>query len=378
MNINFQAISGLDNNDSSKAYMEVGQRPVYKPEGSGLAKGSAYAVNLNSNIFNNDVYGEKSAKTAETIMDNAANKDISLEENYKVLMSNTMSAEDYGKAAEEGFDFNELDPETAVTILDKIKAVVAEAGTSIEGYNDDLNIEQLTKITGSRSLATSIKDNFKENDLPLTRQVAEDIKSAFDRVSEIESLSESTMRYMTANQVEPTIDNFYMSVHSTNGQTTMGRGYYAQDSSGYFAQKADVLNWDQIKDQAQSIVEEAGFDVDNIQILEDARWIIEQGLPLTTDNLTKMEELKNISFPVEEDKIVKAAINAIVSGKKVEEANLSEEENLINKALRIKNDVDNISDEAIREIVSSGKKININNLILAAVVIDSLISCICF
>lgn len=362
MNINFQTISGLDTKqDKLNTHMEAGYRPEYKPGGA-LAKGSAYAINLNSNILNNDAYNEQVGKSKEAFMDDASKINVTLEENYKVLMSNTMSPEDYAKAAEEGFNFNEMDPETAVTILDKIKTVLAEAGTTIEGYNDDLDIEKLIKLTGNRSLANAIQKNFKETDTPITNEAVKDISAAYESVSGITELSESMLRYMTSNQIEPTIENIYRANYSTNGQTASGHGYYEQDSLGYYAQKADTFNWNQIEDQVKKVVEEAGFDVDNYPVISDARWIIEKGLPLTPENIEKVEELKKIDLPLSEDSMVKSALNAIVSGKKAAQGNVLETENIVSKAKRINEEVKNISEEAVTRVVLGGKKFNIKNL----------------
>ena len=362
MNINFQTISGLDTKqDKLNTHMEAGYRPEYKPVGA-LAKGSAYAINLNSNILNNDAYNEQMGKSKEALMDDASKINVTLEENYKVLMSNTMSPEDYAKAAEEGFNFNEMDPETAVTILDKIKTVLAEAGTTIEGYNDDLDIEKLIKLTGNRSLANAIQKNFKETDTPITQEAVKDISAAYESVSGITELSESMLRYMTSNQIEPTIENIYRANYSTNGQTASGHGYYAQDSLGYYAQKADTFNWNQIEDQVKKVVEEAGFDVDNYLVISDAKWIIEKGLPLTPENIEKVEELKKIDLPLSEDSMVKSALNAIVSGKKAAQGNVLETENIVSKAKRINEEVKNISEEAVTRVVLGGKKFNIKNL----------------
>lgn len=61
-------------------------------------------------------------------------------------MSNTMSEEDYEQARKDGYDPRDMDADTAVTILDKIKAVLVESGTNISGFTDDLSEEQLAKL----------------------------------------------------------------------------------------------------------------------------------------------------------------------------------------------------------------------------------------
>jgi len=356
--INFQTISGLDTKMNPRDGVNGS---FYKPD-IAMAKGSAYAINFNSNELNNDAYNEQADRTKEGIMESAASENVAVEEKYKILMANTMSPEDYSKAAKEGFDFNELDPETAVTILDKIKSVLVQAGTTIEGYNDDLSLEQLTRITGNSGLANAIKNNFNANDIPITKEITKGIKDIFDQMSEIQKLDESTMRYMTVNQLEPTFENIYMAEHSTNGQTNAGRGYYAQDSSGYYAQKADTINWEQIEGQVKRVVEEAELNVDNEEVLKDAKWIIQNGIMLTSDTLKKVEQLKEIDFPLSVDTVVKGVINAISSGKHPQAGNALDTETINEQAKRINDRVKEISDEAVNKVVLTGRKINIKNL----------------
>ncbi len=59
------------------------------------------------------------------------------------LLSHTMSQEDYAKACEDGFDPRELDQDTAVTIVDRMKAELVRSGQNIAGYTDDIDLDTL-------------------------------------------------------------------------------------------------------------------------------------------------------------------------------------------------------------------------------------------
>ena len=67
-----------------------------------------------------------------------------------------VSASDFQKMKEEGFDISKMEPDQVVTILDKIKTVLAQAGTHIQGYNDNLSVEEITEITGNSGYAETI------------------------------------------------------------------------------------------------------------------------------------------------------------------------------------------------------------------------------
>ena len=94
------------------------------------------------------------AGTSSGTMDSDAY--VALQRDFMTVMSNSMSASDFQKMKEEGYDISSMEPEQAVTILDKIKTVLAQAGTHIQGYNDNLSVEQITEITGNSGYAETI------------------------------------------------------------------------------------------------------------------------------------------------------------------------------------------------------------------------------
>ena len=246
MNIDFQTITGNKMSQSqSTAGMESrnGIRPYTgKADPAG---DSVFVATLDSSLFSNDAYA-KHTRTAESISEMAQNTDVWTQHNYMALLSNTMSEGDYAKAAEDGFDIKNIDSSETVTILDNIKSVLLESGTKITGFNDDLSIDKLAKITGSRSFANAIVDNFEKNDLPVTTESARQAKVAYEEVSDIQQLDDNAVKYLVQNNMSPTIENIYLASHSTNGQNISGRGFYAQETGGYYAQKADTYEWDQL------------------------------------------------------------------------------------------------------------------------------------
>ena len=67
-----------------------------------------------------------------------------------------------------------------VNTVDRIKATLAEAGVIVQGYNDDMDIEQLEEITGSKNMAIQIKKSFAENDIPVTEENTKDVIHALE------------------------------------------------------------------------------------------------------------------------------------------------------------------------------------------------------
>ncbi len=360
MNIDFQTITGNKMSQSqSTAGMESrnGIRPYTGK--ADPACDSVFVATLDSSFFSNDAYA-KHTRTAESISEMAQNTDVWTQHNYMALLSNTMSEEDYAKAAEDGFDIKNIDSSETVTILDNIKSVLLESGTKITGFNDDLSIDKLAKITGSRSFANAIVDNFEKNDLPVTAESARQAKVAYEEVSDIQQLDDNAVKYLVQNNMSPTIENIYLASHSTNGQNISGRGFYAQETGGYYAQKADSYEWDQLDPQIDKVMEEAHLSGEEVR--DQARWIVLQGIPLTKESLISLHEIKEIEFPVSEEVGAEAIAAAIADNKKATDANLYDRESSFNKAFEIKENAQKITDEAIRATVSSGEELNIRNL----------------
>ena len=83
---------------------------------------------------------------------------------YMTVMANTMSHEDFSKMMEDGIKPSELDGAESVNTLDRIKAKMAEAGIIIEGYNDDLSVEEIEAALGNRGQAENLKNEFAQRD----------------------------------------------------------------------------------------------------------------------------------------------------------------------------------------------------------------------
>ena len=107
-------------------------------------------------------------KSLIELQQDAGNTNVALQQDYMTLLSHTMSQEDYAKACEDGFDPRELDQDTAVTIVDRIKAELVRSGQNIAGYTDDIDLDTLAAAVGSDTLAQSIEEQFRATDIPLT------------------------------------------------------------------------------------------------------------------------------------------------------------------------------------------------------------------
>lgn len=318
MNITFQnqTINETDNRTESN-----------RPEKSSWGKDKTWRSKKSVNVNFGAVYESGQAavpmsslekeennkgKSLMELQQDAGNANVALQQDYMTLLSHTMSQEDYAKACEDGFDPRELDQDTAVTIVDKIKAELVRSGQQIAGYTDDIDMDTLAAAVGSDTLARSIEEQFRSADLPLTQENINELKNAWDMAASLREPEEGAVSYLVDNGQEPEIWNLYVA-----------------ENSGAKVQNNDVPQ--ELQEQMDKVIADAGLTV-NDENRQKAQWLVSAGLPLTTDTLQQLVELDGISYPVTEDTFAQAAAAAIAEGKSPMYANLGRQDTIYEKA----------------------------------------------
>lgn len=345
--------------------MTTTYRPATRTQG---VWGSGYLLDIADKVMDDEAY-KGQGLTAEDIMQQAGNLNVHAQKDFMVVMSNCVSGEDLQKMKEEGFAPGSTDVETYVSIVDKIKVTLAKAGVEIAGYNDDLDAAVVEEITGSKvdanALAKDMLDAFNKNDIPVTDENVAQLAQAVAKASGIDILSDDALKYLILNQKTPTIDNIYKAQFSSAANIKQAQGYYSEGNGNYgkyYTRKADTINWDNIKTQVESVVKQSGYSINNEQAVENAKWLVEAGIELNSENLTKLSELKNIELPMSQQAMLEMCITAMENGKAPQNALMTGEKSIAQAAKELVDIVNNISNEAIHEAVESGVKINIKNL----------------
>ena len=230
-------------------------------------------------------------RTAAQEIEQHKEKTADARKNEIAVLANTTSAADYKAMEENGFSINDTDSHTIITVTDKIKAVLAKAGVDISIYGDHLTEEQLQDITGNPAVAQQIMRTLEGNDLPVTAANMQDSMDALSQAVSLDGISGKMMSYLLKNQIEPSISNLYMAQYSgaANGET-VGTGMISDSDF------ADM------QDQISAIIENAGLEV-NEETLADSRWLIENQIPLTEENLLSFRDLQELSQQIENGEI---------------------------------------------------------------------------
>ncbi len=322
---------------------------------------SEYALDISGTVMDNNAY-KGHGKTTEEVMQDAGLIDVAAQRDYMTVMSNTMSEEDFSRLQEEGYHPGDMDIEEVVTIVDHIKAELVKGGVQVAGYTDDLDTETLQQITGSEAFARELVKQFEEHDLPVTEENVTAARQAYDKAAGMKTPEEGAVKYMVENQMEPTIDNFYLADYSSaadNGRQS--RGYYAEDSTGYYARKAENYNWEQLKPQMEKVLEEAGIEITE-DTLAEAGWLVESGIPLTAETVGRLHEIEQVDLPQDMEQLLSAIAAAISDGKSAGSANLADGRSQWERAADYVEAFAAISGEAVDQTAADGKALTLRHL----------------
>lgn len=330
------------------------------------SKAGAYALDINGIVTDNNAYSEHGRSKKDVMQDMGAQFDnLAVQRDLMTVMSNIMSTEDFNKMMEDGFDPSKLEPEQVVTIVDHIKAEMAKSGQVVAGYNDDLNQEKLTEILGSSSLAKEVEQALRKSDLPVNEENVSSMKETLDKASSVTNLDDAGKKYMLENRLEPTVENIYRASFSAHGDgSKQSKGYFSQEMPGYYAKKAEVVDLKSMEPQIEKSIEKMNLgNQSKEESMEQAKWLISKGLPVTEQNIQKLDELLSLSFPLKQEEVIEAGINALVKGNAPFEGSLlSDNESIYEKANLLIEATKAVSKEAVMEIVSKDKEVTLENL----------------
>ena len=215
-----------------------------------------------------------------------------------------------------------------------------------------------------------IAQELTNHDLPVTKENVNEVMKTLALSSEIGQLSDGAMKYVLANQLQPTVLNLYRAEFSSKAVSEKGsQGYYTDTMPGYYAKKPTGYNWQAIEGQMEKIIKQAGLEI-NEDTKEGAKWMVEHGVPLTEETIAKYMELKNISFPVPPQDMLKSIIFCMKDGKRPQQVSFSKQQDLLSSALQLQKKVESISDDALKNVILAEKEITIENLVAEQKTID--------
>ena len=167
--------------------------------------------------------------------------------------------------------------------------------------------------------------------------------------------SDDAKKYMINNCPEPTVNNFYIANHSSSADTSANRASYYMDETGYVGKNPTDADIESLSPQIEKIISDAGLSV-NEQTINEAKWLINKDIPLTKENLTNLENLESVSFPLDTETVALSAAYALAEGKNAKDGLLSDPESIHIKAAKFVESL-NFDDVAKRRILEETRLI---------------------
>ena len=356
MNININPNS----KENTEGILEIGSRAGIDKTSAGRNHLNIHASRIDQNAFlvtksEPSTYSVEGLKSFDEIKAKASMKNVSLENNAFAVMATSMSADDVAKMADEGFSPSEMTDSETVTVLDKIKATLVKSGVNIDGFTDDLSKEEIEQIAGSSAYASAIEAALKEAALPATKDNVTEITEALNVSDTLEQPSDDAKKYMINNCPKPTVNNFYIANHSSSADTSTNRASYYMDETGYVGKNPTDADIESLSPQIEKIISDAGLSV-NEQTINEAKWLINKDIPLTKENLTNLENLESVSFPLDTETVALSAASALAEGKNAKDGLLSDPESIHIKAAKFVESL-NFDDVAKRRILEETRLI---------------------
>lgn len=271
--------------------------------------------------------------------------------NLKALF-NKLSGAEAVKLDENGFDINDIDDEELVTVVDRIKIMLAAYNENYQAFAGAFDMpdgEAVEEMSGA-NMAAKVAAKLSEGYMPATQENVTDVVSTLEMADDVSAhmpLTDEAKSYLIGNEIEPTIENLYMANHST-----MNNGYQAGLTND---------QWQQIKPQVEKIIDEAGMK-ETDKTLEDAKWLIVSGLPVTGENLKYKDYLDNLEFEYDEVSVMNAAVDNMTGGGRASDVKPEMNEPVWKQAVAAIHVVNATSYENVVNILSDNRKLTIQEM----------------
>lgn len=221
---------------------------------------------------------------------------------------NRMTAQDYKKLSDEGFTPEELTIEALASALQLVKD--NEPGNKVQ--KDNILNKKNNMIKGSDIISEDeITKRMEDENLPINDESVERVKSALKLSEGIPHMGKADILYVLNNGVTPSIENLY-------------KARYSNKSNKDIVKLSDT-EWEELIPQIKEIAYGTELEADS-ELLEDARWLIENDIPLTNDNIRLLKDLKDLTQNYSKDAVLDRILEGMKEGEFPEDVALIEQQ----------------------------------------------------
>lgn len=216
----------------------------------------------------------------------------------------------------------------AVTVYERIQIQLMTYCENYNGTGISIDTDKMAKVLGSKSMAQTVEN-----------------------ARDLSKFSDDTKEYMLKNELEPTVQNVYKSIHS--------------------AAKRDVTVAPELENVVVEKLVSEGFEPSKENI-DNAMWLVSRNIEVTPKNMSRLAELNQIDGLKAGDEeslatLTKNIAYSIYAGQSEENAYITDRFSNLEKVDEVLDVINNVNDAQLEQLVSNNRRLNIANLKSAAV-----------
>ncbi|MCR4782668.1 MAG: DUF6240 domain-containing protein [Lachnospiraceae bacterium] len=244
-----------------------------------------------------------------------------------VLSKMTTTGKDLEEMSNSGFSPMDMDPESFVTVGDKIKVQLAKAGKDISMMGG-ISKNAISNIANSDAEIRSIEEHLNQENLPSDKVTIDKVKEAYNKCEELgqnidTTISEDAVKVLIKNGSEPTIKDVYSAFYSTGKKSANTISNAIENTS---------VN-DEMSTAIEKVIKNEGLDVNNTNV-KAANWLMNNDLSITGKNISQVNEYLNMEIP-DSTQTVRIVDDALREGRDADQAYLVPGYSMYDKAAKI-------------------------------------------
>jgi len=290
-------------------------------------------------------YDKKSDAASQKGVQNISGKEAVTEALTK--LDEMITPDGYSKMEELGLSVNNEDVNAAVTIDERIQIMLATYCDDYTIMGTGISSDEIKAVLGK-----NISSSQAESSMNKAVYMAEDIQKMSELAGNTDAkgntlLSQDAKKYLINNNMEPTIKNTYMAVHSGVGKTA--------------GTSISEEQWLQIEPQVKSVYEHAGLTYDK-EAATEGRWMVENGIAVTEDAVILADKINDLNLNMNMGQIKETIVNNLSVGIVPEDTVLLQSGDVVSNANIAVDTLNKTSTEDLNYIVKNNNKLTIDSL----------------
>lgn len=280
---------------------------------------------------------------------------------------NNVSADSYEAFEKMGIIPDQEEPESFLTVAERIEI---ELAAHCKDYvpNGSIDIDDIRAVYGDTGRTYEIANALKEQGLNITAENIAQIENGLEMAGELGEITPEMSAYLLKNDLSVSIENVYKAQYSG-----------ADTGNGYGNETVGEADWEQLSVQIEEKLETVGIPA-NQKNMQDARWMIENHIPVTASNILKMQDIHSMNEmnsgaglgSISENQWIRGLAAGIALGMgntQITAGNTASmtgdstvDNTIIDQAAEAVEIFENADDEQIDEIVFQGKEVTLLNM----------------